>query len=161
MDLLQIKLCKAVNSQLRKKCYYLSNDRISLAFSLLDDCPTINSINNTTLYYINYIKNNNQIEFQETKQSSHKYNIQQVGGSLLLKSKQNLLRLKKTKTNNKRIPINETSTILNSKISINYLKKIFIENQEFIKFLNILSKRSQKITYFDFFVFHFIFTIKV
>jgi hypothetical protein len=117
MDLLQIKLCKAVNSQLDKKCYYLSNDKLSLAFSLLDDCPTIDSrfkeINN---FYINYIKNNNnQIGIQETKQSSRKNNIQQVGGSLLQQSKQNLLRFEKLKTNNK-IIINETPNILNSKI---------------------------------------------
>jgi hypothetical protein len=177
MDLLQIKLCKTVNTYILNtnnnyKCFYMSNDKISLAFSLLYDCPTVNSAQFKSRGYLYYKKQTQvqtqmqiqtQLGTQQTKQGQifrggSKINTEKHLNNIKFTQtfiKPVLLNTKTTKTNNKQ----NIENILYEKISISFLKKQFKEKLEFIQFLNNLP--TKQITYFDFFVFHFIFTVKI
>ncbi len=196
MDLLQIKF--ALSS---KNCYYISNDIISVAFSLVYKCPTIfhdyyyfGSTSYKDDYYIyeDLNSNSNQTNTKisgkaSMKNSNKKYNSQSsIGGysekNYLniyntnnsniyntttktyknLKDNSNLSNLKKLlNSKSSKNNIESPNKILNKKIKLSFIKKNFGDKIEFIEFIDKLSLITKSITYFDFFIYHFIFTINV
>jgi hypothetical protein len=152
MDLLQIKLCKALNDNTESKCFYMSNDQISLAFSLFYKCPTINT---------NKISDGPKYIYYEKKSNNSQTKSSQSGGisKLPIEILNSTLNITKTNTKvNTRLQNSlKNKNLLKEKIKVEFLKILFNDNKDFIKFLNKLP--SEEINYFDFFVFHFIFTV--
>jgi hypothetical protein len=110
------------------------------------------SINNANIY-----NTNNSNIYSTTKSSK------------ILKEKSTLNTSKKTLNTSKKLSnskninsnVDSPNKILNKKIKLSIIKNMYADKTEFIEFIDKLSLVTKSITYFDFFQYHFIFTINV